>query len=693
MGVGSNILSKIKKINKKNKKVIIVTMISILVLITLISTSFAMFFTNASSNNKDLIKTGDLSVTFNDSMGSAININPARPVSDVYGKQTEPYKFTITNNGDYIATYNIVLENEIITNQSGLSNNEVKSNIKYQMNNNMGILSTLPNGNILYTGCINKGETINFELRLWVKEEATIEMEGATYQARVAVSGKAVNKCEIYEDESGANAPVLASGMIPVIYDESIDSWVKADTKKEWYNYGRQMWANAVTVKDCQKKGDINQDGVIDETDSDLVLRYFLGNCGNYDYCEEEVMLERGDIDGDGEITNRDATFILQNITDSSASYPLCNPKVPMNREDYQNAVAGTSISMDDINSMWVWIPRYKYKIPSNIGSSSNVTTPPQIDVVFESGTNATGVSINTSGVANTQYYTHPAFRNGRSVYKSTAYDQGGWDEELTGFWAAKFETGGTITTANSSTVTASLLVKPNISSISNKQMVEHYYAINSMVKTGNLYGFNGDIDTHMMKNTEWGAVAYLSQSKYGKNGNAEYTGANKEIYKNNVSYTGGSGGSPSAGISTNEDFVEYEYNVSNKGTGASTTGTIYGIYDMSGGRWEAVMGNKQGMVGDSGFTSSWMNDANNKKYYDKYNGISAINNKILGDATWETSRWYNDGAYFFSDDSLWNPNRAWFVRGGQAEDLSDSGIFKYDPYYSNFASRIVLIP
>ena len=47
-------------------------------------------------------------------------------------------------------------------------------------------------------------------------------------------------------------------------------------------------------------------------------------------------------------------------------------------------------------------------------------------------------------------------------------------------------------------------------------------------------YGFSGSTyGTHMMKNIEWGAVAYLSQSKYGKYGNTTYSGANKEIYQN----------------------------------------------------------------------------------------------------------------------------------------------------------------
>jgi hypothetical protein len=37
-------------------------------------------------------------------------------------------------------------------------------------------------------------------------------------------------------------------------------------------------------------------------------------------------------------------------------------------------------------------------------------------------------------------------------------------------------------------------------------------------------YGFDtqgtSSMDTHMLKNTEWGIVAMLSQSKYGKYGN-----------------------------------------------------------------------------------------------------------------------------------------------------------------------------
>jgi hypothetical protein len=48
-------------------------------------------------------------------------------------------------------------------------------------------------------------------------------------------------------------------------------------------------------------------------------------------------------------------------------------------------------------------------------------------------------------------------------------------------------------------------------------------------------HGIGSTVETHMSKNDEWGAVAYLSQSTYGKYGNTSYTGANKEIYVNNA--------------------------------------------------------------------------------------------------------------------------------------------------------------
>ena len=124
-----------------------------------------------------------------------------------------------------------------------------------------------------------------------------------------------------------------------------------------------------------------------------------------------------------------------------------------------------------------------------------------------------------------------------------------------------------------------------------------------------------------MMKNDEWGAVAYLSKSKYGKN--AEVT-INDSSY-----YTGGGSGNA------------YVSNV-----GQSTTETVYGVYDMSGGAYEYVAaylnnGNSNLKKYGQGLVNG---DAKTKNVYSKGSSDSQVNNYSVnsgkyGDAIYETSR------------------------------------------------------
>ena len=79
----------------------------------------------------------------------------------------------------------------------------------------------------------------------------------------------------------------------------------------------------------------------------------------------------------------------------------------------------GDPININHINTMWVWIPRYKYKIPAGTG-------PREIKVEFESKNSK------SSGDAVNSYLTHPAFTFG--------------GKELSGIWIGKFEISGTAT-------------------------------------------------------------------------------------------------------------------------------------------------------------------------------------------------------------------------------------------------------
>ena len=343
-------------------------------------------------------------------------------------------------------------------------------------------------------------------------------------------------------------------------------------------------------------------------------------------------------------------------------------------RESYKDASVGTVVNMNDIETMWVWIPRYSYSIGSENGTNyygkqgeyldttPTQSLPGEIDIKFVSENKkdrGTAKYLVSEGISDDNWYTPDGFTFG--------------DEELRGIWVGKFETSSSNPNAEyggGNTTELDSMIKPNVSSWRNISVSNIYNLSLKMNDTGNRYGFTNNVDTHMMKNSEWAIVSYLSQSKYGKLGNTNFTGSNKEIYQNksDICITGCSYGRPHGNVG-DPYGCNYTYDVEINGTGASTTGNIYGIYDMNGGAWDYVMANYNDVIGESGFSS--MPDL---KYYNKYtsNTVSeACNGSVcLSHAMSEINWWYND-AFNMVDNT-----RAWGLRGGSYGDRSSSGIF-----------------
>ena len=166
------------------------------------------------------------------------------------------------------------------------------------------------------------------------------------------------------------------------------------------------------------------------------------------------------------------------------------------------------------------------------------------------------------------KYIVHPAFE--------TNLDNGGWSKDLTGIWVAKYEmsrTGATATSSGSGYNTTFLSI-PTVQSA-------REIAIGNMYQVSLTY--DNTKESHMMKNSEWGAVAYLTQSQYGRNGH--------EIDINNsTTFITGNGGGAVGGTATTQSGTTNAYNTT-LGAKASSTGNIYGIYDLSGGAYEYVAG------------------------------------------------------------------------------------------------------
>ena len=359
-------------------------------------------------------------------------------------------------------------------------------------------------------------------------------------------------------------------------------------------------------------------------------------------------------------------------------------------RSNYLNT-SGVPVNEDDILAYYVWIPRYKYKIWSVDNDNKNGKEQ-EIQIVFEKKSDS-----KTLGTQVGEYRTHPAFTFG--------------DTELNGIWVGKFRTGADFSVSNPDPV-----VKPDFYTDPNSGIS---YEFSRSQKFGtSKYGSTSKVDAHMMKNSEWGAVAYLSHSKYV---------VNREIYVNNSGrynwYTGRSGGNVAGNTAANTVYTDetstdqyntfgfytwdgylLEYNTNNKTTThdiskvASTTGNITGVYDMSGGIQERVMGvfansdgtlwsgrsttynsGFTGLVGSSGTLYTGV-DFPDSKYYDVYKAENGTSINVLtacdggicyGHGLSEVNNWYGYIVSFISADS------PWLKRGGDANDF-DSGVFSF---------------
>ena len=179
--------------------------------------------------------------------------------------------------------------------------------------------------------------------------------------------------------------------------------------------------------------------------------------------------------DGMVPVRYKDGNMILAS-SDNSTS----NPWYDYSKMEYANAVIlknekykiGDVIKEEDIVEEFVWIPRFAYKLwnVENEVTDSYDAYGNGIDVVFLNGTSMNGY--NPIDLANDTFIVHPVFNNAR------------------GFWITKNE----------------------VSETDESGLISAYKANSG----------------HMINNLEWGAMMYLTNSKYG---NLYYTSSTGNLY------------------------------------------------------------------------------------------------------------------------------------------------------------------
>ena len=579
-----------KNVNKKELFIklipLFITLLSCIILV-----SYAYYKIKLEGQKTHFVSTDVISFTYKESEDK-ISITNMEPKSDAEGIKEKYFEFNVASNlvKDMSINYEISILKTSTTNS--FEENDVKAYLTDGNDNalvnpilisNLGNSKKIANAKVIYNNSFmynnsNEIQTHTYRLRVWLKSDInmskyTVKQEIDDSKTNISLTG-CTFKFKVNVSTVEQNLDTSGANK-PVLASNMIPVY---------YDESNNVWKKA------------------DKNNSQKEYRW-------YSYTST------------GEYKGMWANAVTVKDT---------------NRQTYLNATPGTTISMDDITTMWVWIPRFNAVTPSNYNGGTKAK-PNAIDVTFVKQ-NETAIDAFTFGT-----------------------------KELSGFWYGKFETSHTTlassTTANNLGCTNEtcsnangIIIKPNVTNLRWNNVSNFFFASRSMEQPNNSFGFiNTEVDTHMSKNNEWGAVAYLTHSIYGRctdNTTCTEVGINSNVNKQ-TGYGAPAGSNTSVGTGT--------YNMTS-GKDASTTGNIYGIYDMSGGANEYVMGVYNKTIGSSGFVS-----LPDEKYYNNYTVTS-----YSGHALTETQEWYWDSAGYVES------SYPWYSRGGMFVDSSSAGVFKF---------------
>ena len=282
--------------------------------------------------------------------------------------------------------------------------------------------------------------------------------------------------------------------------------------------------------------------------------------------------------------------------------------------------------------------------------------------------------------------------------------------------------------------------IRPNVTSWRNSNIITMFKVCRNMTEPNNMYGLKkSDSTTTLMQNSQWGAVSYLSQSKYGNiyktadNESGIWKNPYNEGFTKNVTnslygmenysttmtgmigirkddnlkrenytdyYSKCEGNKKDNGDTIEIGYVNiergglattkytniyYRYYTEN-GQKGSTTRNIYGIYDMAGGAWE-YMANYLEKATNNSYVKDFLDVSPKYKsmYTTKATGNSEKDNmqnyeasqEKYGDAIWEISN-NKSGQNAWSQGYFYFPSIEYpfFLRGDYYAGSVGSNLF-----------------
>ena len=386
---------------KQHKLILIIFIIGIILIVT--GTTYSFYKIKLEGQKQHIVSSDVISFTYKESEDK-ISITNMNPISDTQGKKNNYFEFKVSSKLKENMNIKYIVSLSKIDIENSFEDNDIKMYLTDGNDNELispTIISLLEenkkikDSKIIYANNFIHNEqeqTHTYRIRIWLKEN--VDMSKYT---------------KVVETETGTNVSLEQKTYKFKINVNTIESMDTSGANKPilasnmipvYYDETNDVWKKA------------------DKDNSQKDYRW-------YSY------------ESSGEYKGMWANA----VTVKEA-----------NRQTYLNATPGTTISMGDINTMWVWIPRFNAVTPSNYNGGTK-DNPGAIDVTF--------VKQNEPAI--------DAFTFG--------------NKELSGFWYGKFEvshttlasstTDNTLGCTNETCSNANgIIIKPNVTSLRNNNPI-----------------------------------------------------------------------------------------------------------------------------------------------------------------------------------------------------------------------------
>lgn len=171
------------------------------VTLIMMGTTYSIFSSVNESKDYNTISVGTLQITYDDTstgLGNIINLSDAFPIEDAAALATTPYKFKMTNTGSLASDYSLRFVDDTAMIEADACQDVLlsKQYIKYSINGAAGVMlnSVEGNGYIVASGTLQPGETITYEIRMWIPEQIAgtyvgNDVLGRHFHGKVVVEG------------------------------------------------------------------------------------------------------------------------------------------------------------------------------------------------------------------------------------------------------------------------------------------------------------------------------------------------------------------------------------------------------------------------------------------------------------------------------------------------------------------------